>query len=246
MKNWLKQRIRSAMHRRGMYVVRSMTPPNVREIGPIRRQWMKERGVSIVVDAGANVGQYAQGLRACGYDGRILSFEPLVKAHAALAAAAAADPDWKAIHAAVGEAPGSAAIHVAGNSQSSSLLPMLQRHASAAVESGYVSTEEITIVTLDSLRPDTISASDIVWLKLDVQGFEIAALRGARELLRQAAGIECELSLVNLYQGAPLIEDVIAFLAREGFRPASLEQGFTDQGSQRVLQVDGIFLKETA
>ena len=48
--------------------------------------------IDLVLDVGANTGQFGKRLRTLGYAGEIISFEPLADAHALLQAAAAADP----------------------------------------------------------------------------------------------------------------------------------------------------------
>ncbi|MEI6149588.1 MAG: FkbM family methyltransferase, partial [bacterium] len=80
------------------------------------------------------------------------------------------------------------------------------------------------------------------WLKVDVQGYERHVLEGAGSLLREFAGIELELSLVSLYEGAPLVEEMISYLRQQGFAPTSFEDVFVDANTARVLQVNGIFL----
>ena len=89
-----------------------------------------------------NTGQFVQDLRASGYHGHIISFEPLSDAHATLVATAAADPLWDVVErCAAGASDGSAEINIAGNSYSSSLLPMLDLHRKAAPGSAYKGTE---------------------------------------------------------------------------------------------------------
>ncbi len=87
----------------------------------------------VVLDVGANIGQFAQGVRGAGYTGRIISFEALPDIHVELQKIASRDPQWTvAPCAALGSERGSAQINVAGNVASSSLLPMLPAHSTAA------------------------------------------------------------------------------------------------------------------
>ncbi|MBK8689386.1 MAG: hypothetical protein IPN24_13460 [Betaproteobacteria bacterium] len=81
----------------------------------------------------------------------MISFEPVSSAYVKLSQRAHADPAWTTFHAALGSQPGTAAIHVAGNSQSSSLLPMQSQHVQSAPDSAYIGTEDITVITLDAI-----------------------------------------------------------------------------------------------
>src|SRR5205823_5456475 len=55
---------------------------------------MKHFHIDLVLDVGANEGQYGQMLRGVGYAGKLVSFEPLSSAHAVLSRVAAADVAW--------------------------------------------------------------------------------------------------------------------------------------------------------
>jgi hypothetical protein len=55
---------------------------------------LQRRGVTVVLDVGANIGQFARSIRKAGYRARIISFEPLSVAHAKLLVAAQRDPLW--------------------------------------------------------------------------------------------------------------------------------------------------------
>ncbi len=83
-----------------------------------------------------NIGQYAKLLREFGYSGRIVSFEPLSSAYSQLKAVSKKDPLWEiAPQAAIGNQEGEIIINIAGNSYSSSALPMLDAHLESAPES---------------------------------------------------------------------------------------------------------------
>ena len=86
--------------------------------------------VDMVLDIGANVGQFASELRSVGYKGILVSFEPLSAAHMALSEAAGRDPKWHVYpRGAIGDHDGEIEINIARNSVSSSVLPMTEAHS---------------------------------------------------------------------------------------------------------------------
>ena len=168
---------------------------------PARRSaFLNDLGVSVVLDVGANRGLYGQELRAHGYGGRLESFEPLEAAFLRLSDLASSYSDWRCHRVALSNVDGTSLMNVAGNSESSSLHAMLASHRMAAPESSYIGTEEVATARLDAIHDQVIKATDVGWLKLDVQGHETTVLEGAATTLSQIAGIEIELSLVALYE----------------------------------------------
>lgn len=200
--------------------------------------------VNLVIDVGANTGQYARELRATGYRGRIVSFEPLPDAFAELHQRTMRDPMWEARRLAIGETDGTVTLNVAGNSVSSSVLPMLSRHEEAEPRSAYIGTSEVPMARLDSIRSSILSEGERVHLKLDVQGYEMPALQGAASSLSQVVSVEAELSLVRLYEGQVLMSGIIDFLATAGFQLVWIEPGFLDPRTSHMLQSDGLFLRQ--
>lgn len=202
--------------------------------------------IDLVLDIGANAGQFASGIRQYGYKGRIVSFEPLSQAHAELQKSSAEDPLWEAHpRCALGNHVGEVEINIAGNSQSSSILPMLESHRSAAPDSAYQDKEVVTIKTLDAVAGHYLNNAHAAFLKIDTQGFEWLVLDGARDTLPHIKGILVELSLVPLYAGQHLWQEVINRLEAEGFTLWAFQPGFSDQVSGRSLQVDGIFYRNS-
>lgn len=206
-----------------------------------RQKLIRRRRISLVLDVGANSGQYAMEIRRRGYRGRIVSFEPLSSAFQELRRNAALDALWAPMRLALGDEDGTATINVSRNSWSSSLLPLGPRHLSNAPDSAYVGTEEVSLARLDSVAPDLLEDDDEVLMKLDVQGYELRALLGSERTLEHVDLIEAELSLVPLYPGQALLEEVVAFLSERGFAPVWLEPGLYDERADHLLQVDVIF-----
>jgi FkbM family methyltransferase len=219
----------------------SQTTPN--ELDPLRLQIIQDRNVQVLLDVGANEGLFARRLRANGYRGRIVSFEPLSAMFAKLEAAAADDPNWICVNVALGAKPDRLQLNRAGNWASSSLLAMNPRHSQAEPRSAYVGTEECEVARLDDLRAEFLEPGEPVYLKLDVQGYELEVLRGAVRTLEQVGVMEAELSLVALYDGAPLFGEVVSYLDEHGFALLGLEPGFADSRTGALLQVDGLFAR---
>ncbi len=201
-------------------------------------------GIDLVLDVGANQGQYGALLRELGYRGRIVSFEPLAAAHAVLDARAAGDPGWTVgPRTAIGAEDGSITINVAGNSASSSVLPMLAAHGDAAPHSRYVGTEAVPLARLDRLAAAHLASARAPFVKIDTQGFETAVLAGAPDVLAAASAVQIELSLTPLYEGQALYDTIIAELKGRGFELWAIWPGFGRPGDGRLLQMDGIFAR---
>lgn len=205
---------------------------------------MALQGVDMVLDVGAAVGNYGKWIREVGYEGRICSFEPLSAAFKQLQRNTAADPLWECRKLALGPEAGTAEINVAGNSDSSSLLPMEERHEQAAPSSVYIGAERVEVATLDGVWEEVVGDARKPFLKLDVQGYELETLRGAVESVPKLHGVQAELSLVPLYEGGPLWLEVIEFLRDRGFHVAGLEAGYADPVTGEMLQADGIFIRD--
>jgi FkbM family methyltransferase len=198
-----------------------------------------------VLDVGANTGQYAQMLRRIGYGGVIISFEPLSSAHAKLKVEASADSNWiVAPRVALGSAKGSIEINVAGNSVSSSVLPMKAVHLAAAPESRYVATETVALERLDNLLPAVFTATGPVILKMDTQGYEEQVLAGAVGILSRVVAIQLEISLVPLYEGAPTVVHILSAMGDLGYHLFQVIPGFRDVATGQLLQLDGIFVRQ--
>ncbi|WP_246398591.1 FkbM family methyltransferase [Mycobacterium vicinigordonae] len=225
------------------------------ELSRYRPDWDFERNfmrqleshrVTVILDIGANSGQYASDLRAAGFQGRIVSFEPLSGPYAILERRASTDPRWECHRSALGDSDGTISINVAGNAgESSSVLPMLKSHQEAYPPANYVGTEEVPVRRLDSVAADILQPSDVAFLKIDVQGFEKEVLAGGGETIQNyCAGIQLELSFLPLYEGGTLIREALDIAASLGFTPTGLRPCFTDMRNGRMLQADGIFFRE--
>jgi FkbM family methyltransferase len=183
--------------------------------------------IDCVIDVGANVGQFGEHLRRSRYTGRIISFEPLIEAWEKLSLASANDDAW-IVHprCAIGERAGDVTINVAGNSYSSSLLPMLEQHSRSAPESKYIGRQTAKIIRLASVFDQYARPGENVLIKIDTQGYEKQVLDGCDEVLDKVTAIYIELSLIPLYDGQELWWYFMDRLEKRGFNIWNIQPAF--------------------
>jgi FkbM family methyltransferase len=203
--------------------------------------------ISVVLDVGANRGQYGAMLREWGWRGRIVSFEPQALAHAALERRAAADPGWQvAPRMALGERDGEAEIEVSAESDMSSILPQSALLRAVSPSSAVLRKEAVPLRRLDGVVGSYLTAADRVFLKIDTQGYEPQVLAGAGLLLERVCGIQLEMTLVPIYEGERDFRAQFDQLIAAGFECYLLLPGYFERKLARQLQVDGVFMRPIA
>ncbi len=228
-----------------------MTPRTMNSDKPLGPHWpqlmaiFKRHNIDLVLDIGANKGQYASYLRRAGYDGRIVSFEPLADAHATLVDAAADDPGWTiAERVALGAAPGQATLHVSAESDMSSLKPITDAALEFTPSSRMVGAETVPVERLDARFDEYCNADEHIFVKIDTQGSELPILDGATDVIDRIAGWQLELSLVEIYQGEAGWRAVTDQMAMLGFAPHLIVPGYFSRHAGRMLQFDAVFFRE--
>jgi len=205
---------------------------------------LRQHRVDTVLDVGANAGQFGQMLRDAGYQGRIVSFEPLSAARETLAKVSRLDARWQiAERAAIGDEDGEITIHISANSFSSSVLDMLSAHSDAAPESVYVGEETVPLRRLDTLAPQFLQQDSVLFVKIDTQGYEDRVLRGGTATLARAVGLQLEMSLVKLYDGQQQFDELYQELRQAGLELWGISPAFIDPRTGRLLQVDATFFR---
>lgn len=235
--------LNSILHGFGKEIVRWPAP---RAASTRLKQLFDLHGIDLVLDVGANVGQYAGEMRGMGYTGRIVSFEPVGVCHEALTKTAASDAAWTiAPRMAVGDSDGEVEINVSNKTDMSSILPMRDETLTALPKSGYVGTEKVPLRRLDGVFDDFVGESERPYLKIDTQGFERAVLEGAAGIMDRIAGVQLEMSLIPLYEGETTWLGMIDMLAGHGFAPHLIIDGYFSKRLGRQIQVDAIFFRDS-
>jgi len=209
-----------------------------------RARLLEEGGYGLVLDVGANSGQYGREIRAHGYRGEIVSFEPGRRAFDLLERVSAGDDQWSCRQLALGESSGGRSINIASNEgASSSFLTLTETHRSSAPAVTYETREDVEVATLDELASEVLRDAAPVWLKLDVQGYELHVLTGAEATLPRLAALEVEVSLVQLYREQALFDEMLRFIRAAGFRTADVSPEFVHPQTGRMLQANVIALR---
>lgn len=234
MKYRIKGLIRSCAHRLGLELSRYV---------PLAAA-LNTNGITTVFDIGANQGQFGGELRRDGYQGKIVSFEPIASAYSRLLRRSKGYRDWR-VHArcAVGAQDSPITINLSKNSGSSSILPILAEHTSAAPDSVYIGQETVQQVRFDGVFRDYIGAGERFFMKIDTQGYEQQVMAGAAQALQLVQGLQLEVSFFALYERQPSYKYFLDWAEASGFSLWSVHDGFSNPGSGKTLQADICFFR---
>lgn len=200
------------------------------------------RDLRTVVDIGANRGQFALAARQWASKAQIVSFEPLSDPAAVFRRVFSGD-NYVVLHqVAIGPVSMMQKMHVSARDDSSSLLPISSAQTTMFPGTGEVATTVVRVAPL----VEFVTADDLqipAMLKLDVQGFELDALRGCESLLNRFDWVYCECSFVELYSGQKLVWEVIDWLSARDFCLIGMFNPVYDHRGQAV-QADFLFSRK--
>ena len=196
--------------------------------------FIEDRRIDTVIDVGANIGQFGEGLRAEGFRGKIVSFEPIASVFQELAKKAAADGNWEAHRCGLGSASGTAQINVSELTVFSSILNMTSTASLHDSRTAVTRTEEIEIRTLDQVAA---RLTGNILLKIDAQGYEKHVIEGGSQTIPRVLGIQLELPVIRVYEGEWQFHEALKYMADIGFMPAQI-QPVNYHGADNVSAVD--------
>jgi FkbM family methyltransferase len=226
----VKSFLKSGMKRFGL---------EVRRTEPDLMDFITNRGVDVVLDVGANVGQFGELLRFKGYAGKIISFEPIHATYQELAVKAAADGNWEASNFALGSKSEHTMINVSRSSVFSSILPSTKAAVRFDDQATVSHTEDIEVRKLDDISPDM---SGNILLKIDTQGFEKEVLEGGQHIVSTVKGVLLELPIVHLYEGTWQFHEAVEYMSKAGFVPAQIHPvNYHSADHVSLVEVDCLF-----
>jgi FkbM family methyltransferase len=172
----------------------------------------------VIFDVGAQSGQTTLEYLTTFLEARVFSFEPDVENFSVSRQAIASYAQRCSLHfAALSDTNGTAQFHVNSHNGTHSLLP-IGGHEYFKEPSHEVKRVIVPVRTLDSFAAEhSVSSIDIV--KMDIQGGELAALKGAAGLLgtSKIKLLALEVEFKPMYQDQPLFWDICAYLHEFGY-----------------------------
>ena len=195
----------------------------------------------VVIDCGANVGQWARLSSAVFPEAEYHLVEPQAFC-------------WKALDAFARERGG---VHVHRTAVTEPRIAHVRMLGGGGVGctgnfvalSGERSEDEIECpaTTLDALFAERISPDARLFLKLDIEGHEMAALRGASRLLEAVEVVLTEVHFFDVFHaGRPLFSDVLAFLAAHEFELYDFACLATRPRDYRLRMGDALFVRRSS
>ena len=236
----LRTLLKQQFRRMGLEVSRFNSPGS---LTAQRQMLFSKYEVDLVLDVGASDGGFALELRAAGYAGGIVSFEPLDAPFNSLQAKARNDDAWEVIQTALGTRRAELEMFVAQDDKCSSLLEPLERHTKAYAGATAATRTTVAVNSLDAVFPSLFSCGMAPFLKIDTQGYEQHVLEGGQQALPSIVGLQVELSLVPLYEGNPQYYELMQYIEHCGFHMMAVAPVFTDPDTGQTLQIDALFFR---
>ena len=187
-----------------------------------------------ILDVGANKADWSVMALAAFPDVALLMIEPQSEMAPFLDKFCLEHPKARHVEAGAGSAPGELTLTIWDDLQGSSFLPLEN-----TADSENKVRRKIKIVTIDSLYGNGDPLPDLV--KLDIQGFELEALKGAEKLFGHTELFIMEIALFDYMPNQPVISDVVNFMAQRGYETYEIP-GFMRRPFDGALgQVDFAF-----
>lgn len=214
-------------------------------ISPLSHDFILRFGLlsDYLIDIGANRGNFTDHFFRSTKSNRALLVEPIPNLANSLRTKYSNNKEVIIIEKALSDEKRKSNFYVANNDgQSSSLSDIGERHLMASPDTTIVNSFELESQTLDNITLNNDYKK--IFLKIDVQGHELAVLKGATETLNKVIAIHIEVSNQHLYSNDTLGFQVWSFLNDHGFTLYGIDPWFRDaKHNGELIQADFFFIK---
>jgi len=212
----------------------------IRRIAPDFVDVMKHYNIDVVLDIGANDGDYGREIRDRGYKGLIVSFEPNPKVFKRLEDSIKSDPNWIAYQLAFGDVDSELELLIPENDTMSSFKKFTNLGLDKSAKG--LSTAIVEVVTLETFLNKHPEFHKNVYLKMDTQGYEMEILLGAQKILHKISAIQAEVALIHTYKDEVDWLDFISWLRSKKFELATAV--CNSAIGPKVREFDFVFVKK--
>lgn len=195
----------------------------------------------IIFDVGANYGNIIKEYKKYFPGATIYAFEPFPEVFRHLKELSDNLENVHAFDRAVTDKSGSRIFYVNEHADTNSLYKSQEIGISSDEMAKNKSSMEVPATSIDDFcAQNNIDRIDI--LKMDIQGGELDALKGAASLLhkKKIALVYAEAFFVPQYQDQPLFQDIMVYLDKMGYQLQDIYNPFYGKGS--LVWCDAIFL----
>ena len=200
--------------------------------------------VDLIMDCGANHGQFYQHCRQSGYSGPMWCMEPHPSCLTSLEKLQATDSKLTVIPVATGDRDTRLTLQSAGSQDDlSSFLdqkPLLTERFKRAEVEGSI---EVDVRRLEAILDERdLDSETRLFLKVDTQGYDLVTLEGLGQRIGQVRAIKAEMSVQAVYEGAPSHWEMLDFFRSHGFEPFYFSTVTRDLEG-RYIEYDAYFIR---
>lgn len=201
---------------------------------------LKNLQPNMLVDIGANKGQFSLAFRGLFGPKKVIAFEPLQNPGEKFGKIFMNDPNVELIPFAIGEETGKQTMHISNRMDSSSLLSISPLQDQIFPGTGEVDTKEVNVAPLSSMiNPDQIEPRTL--MKIDVQGAEYEVLKSSSSLLEYIQWVYIECSFQELYLNQYFFHTIVGYMTAMKYHIQDIRNIVRDTEG-KIVQCDVLFV----
>ncbi|MFT6802525.1 MAG: FkbM family methyltransferase [Salibacteraceae bacterium] len=201
------------------------------------------KDLDLIIDVGANQGQFSIASSKCFPKADIYAFEPSKKTFNKLTKNTKEISNLHLFNCALGNSSGTITFFENDYSHASSILKISKTQVDNQPATRNVTESTVDIKKLDEVDINFGTENRLkVLLKLDVQGYEKNVLEGSLNILEKVDFILFESSFVQMYDNEPLFNELNDFLTNQNFKFIK-PLGFFKSKDGDILQMDALYSK---